>query len=138
MGGITTSACLTVYDWIDAAAICMGVTSVTKLAQAQLEQFKAAGVSFEMSEAEQRTLNTVLAQFDLENKATILNEVPVIFWHGMKDPIVPFQLSYPFYERQKDKGYATKSEFIVDKNAAHAVSRAGILQVTSWLADNLA
>ena len=43
MGGITTSAALATYPWIKAAGICMGVTSLTKLAKYQVESLKIGG-----------------------------------------------------------------------------------------------
>ena len=50
MGGITTSACLTQYEWIKTAAICMGVTSLSKLAEHQLNTITVNGAPIPLSE----------------------------------------------------------------------------------------
>lgn len=134
MGAIATSACLTQYSWIDSAAICMGVTSVTKLVEHQLKTIRINGNPLEISDEQRQVTFHMLSQFNLEEKREIFDEKPIIFWHGQRDKIIPFSLSHTYYEQNlKNK----RTEYIAEKNAAHAVSRSGILQVTEFLAQHL-
>lgn len=138
MGGIVTSGCLAVYDWIDAAAICMGVTSYTKLAQHQLDDFAARGIHFPISEQQKSDMMQLFAKFDLERKPEVFTRTPIIFWHGAKDSVVPYAMTRPFYEQLAANNQQGKSVYLADDKAGHAVSRSGILAVTDWLAQHLA
>lgn len=135
MGGIVTSGCLKVYDWLKTAGICMGTTSYTKFAHYQLAQFKQSGIDFPMSEEERNEILTMLKQYDLEDEQNILNDVPVIFWHGKQDTVVPFAMTHPYFELH---GANTRSKYMTDEKAGHVVSREGMLVVTEWLAQHLA
>ncbi|WPK12348.1 prolyl oligopeptidase family serine peptidase [Lysinibacillus louembei] len=135
MGGIVTVGCLSQYDWIQAAGVCMGATSYKKFAEHQLAQFAKAGVQLPFTEQELAHTMTALAAYDLENKEDILQRVPTIFWHGKQDQVVPFEMSYPYFEKH---GENSRSAYMVDEKAGHAVSRAGMLAVTDWLAQHLA
>lgn len=134
MGAISTSACLTQYSWIDSAAICMGVTSVTKLAEHQLNTIRINGKPLEVSVEQRKATYQMLNSFNLEAKREIFDEKPIIFWHGQKDEIIPFSLSNTYYEENLQN---TRAQYIAEKNAAHAVSRSGILKVTEFLAQHL-
>ncbi len=134
MGAIATSACLTQYSWIDSAAICMGVTSVTKLAEHQLNTIRINGKPLEFSVEQREATYNLLSPFNLEAKREIFDEKPIIFWHGQRDGIIPFSLSHMYYEQNLKN---SRAEYIAEKNAAHAVSRSGILQVTEFLAQHL-
>lgn len=138
MGGIATSGCLCIYDWIQTAGICMGTTSFTKLALHQIEDFEAKGMTFPMSPEQQATIFEMLGHYDLEKKPEIFECCPIIFWHGLRDSVVPFKMSHPFFEELTLKGKASNGMFIADEKAGHAVSRHGMLEVTSWLAHHLA
>ncbi|MEK4228483.1 prolyl oligopeptidase family serine peptidase [Solibacillus sp. FSL H8-0538] len=138
MGGITTSGCLRLYNWIQAAGICMGTTSFTKLALHQLEDYTTKGMSFPMSLEQQAAIFEMLRSHDLEQAPEVFARCPIIFWHGQQDRTVPFSMSYPFYEQLQQQGQAEKTQFIVDGKAGHAVSRHGMLEVTNWLAQHLA
>jgi uncharacterized protein len=134
MGGIVTSACLTQYDWIDTAAICMGVTSLSKLANYQFGTIKINGSSLPMTEQQKNEAIMYLQQFDLENKKEIFNKKPIVFWHGAQDQIIPIHLSYNYYEEQLTD---TMAEFIREEKSEHKVSRQGLLKVTAFLAQHL-
>ena len=135
MGGIVTSGCLKKYNWLKTAGICMGTVSYTKFAQHQLAQFEKLGVDFPMQEEELNEVLALLKQYDLEDKPNILNEVPIIFWHGKQDTVVPFAMTNPYFEQN---GANTRSSYVVDEKAGHVVSREGMLAVTDWLAQHLA
>lgn len=134
MGAIVTSACLTKYNWIDTAAICMGVTSLSMFAEYQFSTFKINGASVPLTAEHKNEAISYLQQFDLENKREIFNKIPIIFWHGAKDDIIPIRLSYNFYETYLTN---TLAQYIREENSGHVVSRKGLLKVTSFLAQYL-
>lgn len=138
MGGITTAGCLKIYDWIEAAGILMGAVSYTELAQYQLRQLKEQGVDLQLTEEQQQTILETLQPYNLMERPEVFEKVPVMFWHGKNDPVVPFQMTYPFYEKLVQQGNTLKVQYLADEKAGHAVSRAGVLAVVSWLAEHLA
>lgn len=138
MGGIVTSGCLAIYDWICAAAICMGVTSYTKLAEHQLADLAARGINFPMNAEQKSAMLAMLEKFNLENKRDVFARTPILFWHGANDQVVPYAMTRPFYEELVASGAAGKSAYIADTKAGHAVSRGGVIAVTDWLAQHLA
>ncbi|MEK4128774.1 alpha/beta hydrolase [Solibacillus sp. FSL W8-0474] len=138
MGGIVTSGCLTIYPWIQAAGICMGTTSYTKVALHQVEELKQKGVQLPISEQQQSALFQMLGKYDMEQHEALWANKPIIFWHGEKDTVVPFSMSRPFYEQLKKEGRAANIQYIAEPKAGHAVSRNGILQVTDFIAQRLA
>lgn len=138
MGGIVTSGCLAIYDWIKTAAICMGVTSYTKLAEHQLADFASRGIDFPMSAKQKAEMFTLFAKFDLERKVDVFEQTPILFWHGVKDTVVPYAMTRPFYEQLEANDAQGQSSYVADDKAGHAVTRSGVLAVTNWLAQHLA
>lgn len=138
MGGIVTSGCLAIYPWVYTAGICMGTTSYTKLAAHQVEEMKAKGVQFPLSGEQQQAMIAMLERYNMENHCDVWAQRPIIFWHGERDSVVPYPMSRAFYEELVTRNEAEHIDYIAEKKAGHAVSRDGILQVTSFLAQHLA
>ena len=139
MGGITTLGCLTVYDWVDAAAVMMGAPGFVQLAKAQMSEFERRGFKLPVTDEEKKKLLTTLSTFDLTKHPSALNKRPIYFWHGKQDTVVPYEPTYNFYKAVK-KDYADvpeRIEFVSNETAGHAVSRAGMLQAADWLACHL-
>ncbi|KOY83628.1 prolyl oligopeptidase family serine peptidase [Lysinibacillus macroides] len=140
MGGIVTSGCLKLYDWIQTATICMGAPGFIKLGEYQLRQFAKNGVDWPMSGEEIKKTNELLAKYDVSLTPEKFAGRPVLFWHGKLDKTVPFDETYKFYEtlREYYKANPEDLQFLVNKKAGHAVSRDGMLAATEWLAQHLA
>lgn len=139
MGGITTLGCLTVYDWIDTAAVMMGAPGFVQLAKAQMSEFERRGFTLPITVEEKKRLLTTLSTFDLTKHPSALNNRPIFFWHGQQDTVVPYEPAHNFYQAIK-KDYAAapeRIEFISNDTAGHAVSREGMLQAADWLACHL-
>lgn len=137
MGGITTSAALTQYPWIKAAAILMGSPKITTFAKTLVESFKKLGnlpVTDEMIES----LYQQLEKMDLSKQPEKLNDRPLLFWHGENDSVVPFDHSYTFYD-EAAKLYSSKGKihFIKEANTDHKVSRHAILETVKWFDKHL-
>ncbi|WP_374963747.1 prolyl oligopeptidase family serine peptidase [Lysinibacillus sp. RS5] len=140
MGGIVTSGCLKLYDWIKTAAVFMGAPGFIKLGEYQLQQLANDGVNWSMSEEEVQQINELLAKYDISLTPEKFAGRPVLFWHGELDKTVPFKDTYHFY-LTLCQYYETNPEdlkFLANKKAGHAVSRDGMLVATEWLAEHLA
>lgn len=139
MGGITTLGCLTLYGWIDAAAVMMGAPNYVQLAKAQMAQFERGGFKLPITDEERRNLLDTLARFDLTKHRPALAKRPVFFWHGRNDTTVPYEPTFNFYNAVK-LDYADHPEdfeFMTDETAGHAVSRPGMLRAAEWMAFHL-
>lgn len=137
MGGIVTSGCLAVYPWVQAAGICMGTTSFTKLATHQVVEMQQREIDLPMSAQEQAGLMTMLSKFNMEDHEPMWRGKPIIFWHGMRDTVVPYQMSRDLYDSLNDEQLEA-IRYLSEEKAGHAVSRSGVLQVTQFLAQHLA
>lgn len=139
MGGITTLGCLAAYPWIKSAAIMMGTPGYVKLAKGQMKQFENKGFKLPMKDEDVHKLLSTLSEFDLTQHPERLNGRPVLFWHGTKDTMVPFEPTHHFYNavKVKYKERPDDFEFMVDEHAGHAVSRPGMLRAVDFLADHL-
>lgn len=138
MGGITTTGCLKKYDWIKTAGVLMGAVSYTEMAQFQLKDMEEQGTQIPMTEQQKQEILATLEHYNVTSSISIFERVPVIFWHGQKDSVVPFQMTYPFYELLVQQGKDKHVHYIKDEKAGHAVSRDGVLAVTAWVAQHLA
>lgn len=139
MGGIATCGCLKKYDWINGAAVLMGAPAYNDYANAQLTHFEKAGAKLPFTDEEKEQLHKMLSQYDLSESPKRLKNRPVLFWHGEKDSIVPFENSFNFYSKIRPYYESTPERltFIAEPNEGHKVPRKGVLQVTDWLAQHL-
>lgn len=132
MGGITTSAALTKYSWIQVAGVLMGSPKITTYAKTLVSSFSKIGnlpITKDMIE----NLYEQLEGYDLSKQVETLQNRPLLFWHGENDAIVPFDHSYTFYDEAK-KTYDDPSRlhFIQEANSGHKVSRKAILETVQW------
>lgn len=132
MGGITTSAALTQYDWIKSAVILMGSPRITTFAKTLVESFKKEG-DLPVTDEQIASLYDQLETCDLSLQPEKLEERPLLFWHGGNDAVVPFDHSYTFYDEVKTQ-YKNQDDiqFIKEQNAGHKVSRKAILELVNW------
>lgn len=139
MGAIATCGCLKKYDWIRAATICMGAPAYGDYANLQLEHFVKVGVKLPFTAEEKEQIHKMLAEYDLAKSPETLQNRPLLFWHGKKDNVVPFQNAYDFYTKVRPYYESTPHTltFIAEPKEGHKVPRKGVLQVTDWLAQHL-
>ncbi|MGE7761083.1 prolyl oligopeptidase family serine peptidase [Peribacillus sp. NPDC097895] len=139
MGGIVTNGALAAYDWITAGVSLMGNPSYVAYAELQMEEIKKRKVKFPVTDEEVAKVIEQLKPFDLSLNQDRLSNRPLLFWHGAKDPVVPYQHAYSFYEGVK-AGYNEADEnidFILDPKAGHKVSREGVLMTADWFEKHL-
>ncbi|WP_277586063.1 prolyl oligopeptidase family serine peptidase [Psychrobacillus antarcticus] len=138
MGGITTLGCLTVYPWIEAAAILMGTPGYVELAKAQIASVEQKGFKVPLNEEERKNMFYTLSKFDASNHPDNLVETPLFFWHGEKDPVVPYEPTAQFIATLRKQHNNKNIVLMNEKSAGHAVSRKGLLASMEWLANRLA
>lgn len=134
MGGIITLGALTQYNWIKAAVCLMGMPYYEQFSQFQLKQLEKNGFDIPFSEEEKERVFEHLRKYDLSLQTDKLANRPLLFWHGVKDPVVPFSYTYQFFESIKPL-YGSEQEkiqFIKDEKADHKVSREGVLRLVDW------
>ncbi|MDV7765440.1 prolyl oligopeptidase family serine peptidase [Peribacillus sp. CSMR9] len=139
MGGIVTNGAMAAYEWISAGVSLMGNPSYVAYAELQMEEIKKRKVNFPATDEEVAKVIEQLKPYDLSLNQNKLSNRPLLFWHGAKDPVVPYQHAYHFYEGVK-AGYNDTNEridFILDPKAGHRVSREGVLMTADWFAKYL-
>lgn len=139
MGGIISLGALTQYDWIKATVCLMGSPTYEQFAKKKLEKINDLGIKVPFSDEELQQQIDSLATYDLSKQSATLAKRPLLFWHGKKDPVVPFQPTYEFY-KQIEKDYVDhpdQLQFIVDEQAEHKVSRNGVLKTVEWFKKHL-
>ena len=134
MGGIVTLGALTQYPWAKAAVSLMGMPSFEEFTTWQFNQLERYGITVPITEKEKQQLFSKIRPFDLSLAPTKLQNRPLLFWHGKKDPVVPFVPTYQFYEKIKEnyRDNIDRLQFIADEEAGHMVSREGELQTVAW------
>ncbi|PLR78862.1 esterase [Bacillus sp. V3-13] len=134
MGAIITLGALTKYSWIKAAVSLMGMPYYEKFALAQLDEMKKRGIRFPFSQDEIDNLFSQLREYDLSVQPEKLEQRPLLFWHGQKDPVVPYKPAYNFYQSIKPayQNAQERLKFISDEKAEHKVSMEGITNTVKW------
>ena len=88
MGGMTTAALLTHHPEIDAAAILMGTTKLTKYRDTIFHHASQAG--YWMPE-DFFDLTNWMPKYDLSEQPHLVGDRPLFIWHGRYDEKVPFE-----------------------------------------------
>ncbi|MGP1906603.1 prolyl oligopeptidase family serine peptidase [Metabacillus sp. JX24] len=139
MGGIVTLGALTQYEWIKAAASLMGSPYYEQFSRQQIQYVQKMGMKVPLTDEELEKHFLSLQEYDLSLHTEKLASRPLLFWHGKKDNVVPFDPTYTFF-KEIQSAYETKPEylkFIADTNADHKVSREGLIATVDWFADFL-
>jgi uncharacterized protein len=134
MGGIVTLGALTKYSWVKAAVSLMGMPAYEKFSQWQLDLLESQGFKLPFTEEQIMEQLAVLRDYDLSLQPEKLGNRPLLFWHGKKDPVVPYHLTYQFYQEIKNDYHKQPEllQFITDDNADHKVSREGLKATVEW------
>jgi uncharacterized protein len=134
MGGITTLGALTQYDWIKCAVSLMGNPCYDQFTRYLVEKVKEQGITLPLTESQLEEEYKKVSRFDLSKQPEKLKERPLLFWHGKKDPVVPYHYAYDFYQNMKElySGHEEDLQFILDEHGEHKVSREGVLATVRW------
>lgn len=134
MGGIVTMGALTQFPWIKAAVSLMGMPAYEQFSLWQIEQLQNQGYTLPFTDNEISEHLAVLRDYDLSLQPEKLSGRPLLFWHAKNDPIVPYHLTYQFFESAKHNYQKNpeKIKFITDETAGHKVSREGLKATVDW------
>lgn len=134
MGGITTCALLTQHEEINTAACMMGTPSPLRYIERVME--RAAEMEVYVPKDLPQLLSWV-ANYDLSKSPEKLKQRPVLFWHGTKDPKIPYEDMADFYQVIAEEPYARNSRFITGENEGHLVKGEMMDLVADYFENNL-
>ncbi|WP_086311991.1 hydrolase [Enterococcus sp. 7F3_DIV0205] len=118
MGGITTCALLTQHPEIKTAACMMGTPAPLRYIERVME--RSAELDFFVPQDLPLLLSWV-ANYDLSQNPEKLAQRPTLFWHGTKDPKIPYEDMADFYRRIETEPYAKNSQFLTGEGEGHLV-----------------
>lgn len=134
MGGVTTTAALTMYPWIQASTCMMGSPKPLEFAQKLIKDVEMTGMDLPLPQEKIDDLYESLEGIDLSLQQEKLNGRPIFFWHGDADPVVPFEHAYDFYNKiVKSYKNPENIRFRREVGRDHKVSRFAILEMVNWL-----
>lgn len=139
MGGVTTSAMLTQYEWINTAVVLMGSPAPITFTEWLLTNYNVGGASVAES------LDDDLVQERLEELKPIslnlqpekINNRSIYFWHGTADPIVPMHITEHFINEIKEQHYAQNLSFEKTEGIGHEVPQVIIKRTADFFAKSL-
>lgn len=141
MGGITTSAMLTQYDWIKSAVILMGSPAPIPFSKWLLNSSWASERKAEWKEVlPKEKFDAALEQLipiSLDLRPEKISGRPVLFWHGTEDNLVPFAPTYEFYQQIKQESYAESVSFSVSEGVGHKVPYTVSVEMADFFKENL-
>lgn len=134
MGGITTSAILTQYDWVKSAVVLMGSPSPIDFTKWLFQNYKIKGKSiYDMIDAELiESRLTELVPISLNLQPEKIAGRPVYFWHGEADAIVPASLTKQFVEENSTKEYGKNISIELTTGVGHQVPREIVTKTTEY------
>lgn len=136
MGAIITFGALKKYPWIKAAVSLMGCPAYQEFAKWKIDQVLEMGFTLPFDEEQIKHYLDKLSAYDLSLEPEKMNERPVLCWHGSQDQEVPAEPVIGFVKTLRGY-YKNKPEnisLIIDEQAAHKVSRKGVLAAVDWFA----
>lgn len=112
----------------------MGNPAYHHFARYLVNQLQSQGYKIPYSEQQLEGEYQKLLPVDLSMNPEKLNNRPLLFWHGKKDPIVPYTYAYDFYQKVKENysEHPDHIRFVLDHHAGHKVSREGLLATVDW------
>lgn len=139
MGGITTCALLTQFDFIKVAVILMGSPSPIPFTKWLLTSRWSEAYSREdMPDPNQvQTALEQLYSISLDEFPEKIAGRPVHFWHGTEDDLVPFHLTEAFIERISMHPYAQNVSFSVGHGHGHKVPYKVSVQMAEYFDKHL-
>lgn len=135
MGGIISCGALKSFEWIHGGMILMGSPSWKAMAEEQIRSLKKTP-DWALSEREEQELLDKLAAYDLSLDPAKVEAKPIFFWHGKEDEVVPYELSYRFYERLPERESSWQAYYL-QQEAGHKVTREGMIAASEWASSHI-
>lgn len=134
MGGMTTAALLATRPEIKVAASIMG----TPQPELYSQNIRKHALALDMPVPHELALiHSWIPQVDLSLQPEKLANRPVLFWHGTKDPKIPYSEPFDFYQRVKDKDYGSQVEFLTGEDEGHLLTTELMEIIANYFATHL-
>ncbi|MBH0228771.1 alpha/beta fold hydrolase [Halobacillus yeomjeoni] len=134
MGGVTSTAAMTMYPWIQACTCMMGSPKPVAFANKLIQDVEKTGIQLPIPQEQLDELFESLKGIDLSLQQEKLAGRPIFFWHGDADPVVPFEHAYDFYnDALKLYKNPENIRFFREVGRDHKVSRFAVLEMVNWL-----
>lgn len=137
MGGITTCAALTQYEFIHSAVVLMGSPSPVPFTEWLLTSKQAYEQEGTPEPNEVKEALTQLKSIALNEQPEKIAGRPVHFWHGTKDEVVPFHFTEEFIEQISMQPYAESVSFSVGHGVGHKVPYSVSVQMAEFFEKHL-
>lgn len=136
MGGVTAASLLKQYDWIKTGAVLMGSPNLVDFGEKLINDFNKTAKK-EIGVNEKEDVLNQLKPFDLSKDIEALQNRPLLFWHGVKDNVVPMQHSEAFVTKLRGSSYTGEVKMLKEAERGHHLSRYSILETVKWFVDHL-
>lgn len=138
MGGITTNAILTQFDWVRSAASLMGSPSPIDYSNWLLERYTKEGTPMidVLDEKKIQQKLDELKPISLNLQPEKINNRPFYVWHGTADPTVPFHLTDQFIQKIHDQPYSEQVVFEVSEGVEHEIPAEIIRRMVTFFEEN--
>lgn len=130
MGGMTTAALLTQHPEIKAAAIVMGTP---KLVAYRERIFKHASQMDRFFPKDYNQLLKWIPEYDLSLQPEKIAGRPLLFWHGTKDVVVPYQHVVEFMNENSEKDNIT----FIEEDIDHLVTPQTMEKITDFFVTSM-
>ena len=131
MGAIITLGCLATYDWVNSAVSLMGTPYLVGFAKGMITSLQKAGTELPYSEEDIKQMIEALEPYDLGKHAEKVKNRPLLFWHGKRDPLVPYVQSRLFYDNYCHDSQMNM-DYVSDEKAEHVVTQEGAIALRDW------
>ncbi|HLR60126.1 MAG TPA: prolyl oligopeptidase family serine peptidase [Pseudogracilibacillus sp.] len=136
MGGVTSASLIKQYDWIKTGAILMGSPNLVDFGEELITEYNKTSKN-EISVSEKEKVLNELKPFDLSKDIKAVNNRPLLFWHGVKDNVVPIEHSEKFVAKLKESSYTSEVKMLKEAERGHHLSRYSILETVKWFVKHL-
>ncbi len=133
MGGITTCAILTKYEFVKAAVCLMGSPNLVRLGESLIQLSESNGLRLPV---DAKTQVEGLRGSDLSLAPEKIAGRNVHFWHGTQDAVVPYQPTYDFYQKISQEAYGKNVSFTTTKDG-HKVPYKISVEMADFFQKNL-
>ncbi|AMB99249.1 hypothetical protein AWM75_04160 [Aerococcus urinaehominis] len=125
MGGITVAMLMTQDPDLSAGSILMGTPCLVEFSQSLIDNVRKNLVAEQISASEFDQLNdkiiSKLSPYDLSQQLEKIAGRPLLFWHGLKDDIIPLQQAEQVADQAKQQDYGRQVYFVGDFQTGHKV-----------------
>ncbi|MGM9923991.1 MAG: prolyl oligopeptidase family serine peptidase [Bacillus sp. (in: firmicutes)] len=134
MGAIITLGAMAKYEWIAVGVSLMGNPAYVEFAKHQLHIMEQNNIMLPLTDEQIAGQLAMLEPYDATLHRGDWKPRPLMFWHGKKDKVVPYQGAYDFYEALKPayEQHDVPLSFTLDNKAGHAVPNKGVLKTVEW------